>query len=76
MANYLTMADITRIRTLAEAGWSLRRIAHELGYDRATVRKYACADPEPPPDGGEPKPAISTAGKSHPKSLAKPSKSP
>lgn len=62
MANYLTMADITRIRTLAEAGWSLRRIAHELGFDRATVRKYACADPVPPPDGGEAKPAISTAG--------------
>ena len=40
MANQLTMADIDRIKSLAAAGWSGRRIARELGYDRGTVRKY------------------------------------
>jgi len=29
-----------KIRTLHEQGWSKRRIARELGLDRATVRKY------------------------------------
>lgn len=65
MANNLTMADIIRIRTLAKAGWSLRKVARELGHDRATVRKYAFEEPDPPPqsEGGEDsKPAISTAG--------------
>jgi len=65
MANYLTMADITRIRTLAEAGWSQRRIARELGHDRGTISKYlrgeTQGDRAPPGDGGS-KPAISTAG--------------
>ena len=40
MANQLTMADIDRIKALADAGWSGRKIARELGYDRGTVRKY------------------------------------
>lgn len=72
MANNLTMADITRIRTLAEAGWSLRKIARELDHDRATVRKYARAKPEPPPDADDSKPAISTTG-SPPRSVGRPS---
>lgn len=40
MANQLTMADIQRIKALAEAGWSARRIARELNRDRGTVNKY------------------------------------
>jgi transposase len=40
MANQLTMAEIDRIKSLAAAGWSGRRIARELGCDRGTVRKY------------------------------------
>jgi transposase len=63
MANYLTMADITRIRTLAQAGWSQRRIAEELGHDRGTISKYL-REVEPPPDEDGSKPAISTAGNS------------
>ncbi len=66
MANYLTMADITRIRTLAKAGWSQRRIARELGHDRASIAKYLRSEeakPDAPSDGGpDSKPAISTAG--------------
>ena len=74
MANNLTMADIIRIRTLAKAGWSLRKVARELGHDRATVRKYAAEEPDPPPDaeGEDSKPAISTAGSSS-RSVGRPS---
>lgn len=67
MANYLTMADIIRIRTLAQAGWSVRRIARELGYDRRTISKYARIEGDPahaPPELGESKSTISTAGNS------------
>ena len=50
MANFLSMADITRIRTLAQAGWSQRRIARELGHDRGTIQKYLRDEelPDPP----------------------------
>ena len=66
MANHLSMADITSIRTLSRAGWSQRRIARELGHDRATINKYAATseppDSEPEADGSDLKPAISTPG--------------
>ena len=65
MANHLTMADITRIQILAEAGWSLRKIARELGHDRAAVARYvrAAAEQARAPDEGEgSKPANPTTG--------------
>jgi transposase len=56
MANQLKMARIQAIQQLQALGWSQRRIARELGLDRATVRKYgSCGS-----DG--PKPAIPPSG--------------
>jgi transposase len=40
MANHLTMALIDTILTLHQRRWSNRRIARELGIDRATVARY------------------------------------
>lgn len=40
MANWLRMAQVHAIEGLWMQGWSRRRIARELGLDRATVRKY------------------------------------
>ena len=40
MANVLKMALVESIRSLHSLRWSQRRIAHELGVDRETVRKY------------------------------------
>jgi len=37
------------IVALFEQGWSRRRIARELGLDRATVRKYLAASAAKPP---------------------------
>ena len=56
MANVLTMAKIQSIQQLHAAGWSQRRIAHELDIDRGTVARYLQSSP---PD---PKPAIPPAG--------------
>lgn len=56
MANILKMAKIQSIQQLHAAGWSQRRIAHELEIDRGTVARYLRS---PPPD---PKPAILPAG--------------
>lgn len=79
MANQLTMADIDHIKSLAEAGWSGRRIARELGYDRGTVQKYVSearltkaardgpAHTEAPDPGEVSKPAKVTAGISAPR---------
>ncbi len=64
MANRLKMAQVNAIWYLLERGWSRRRIARELGVDRATVRRYARAGPE-----GVSKPATPTAGE---KSLCEP----
>ncbi|HEY5912158.1 MAG TPA: IS21 family transposase [Verrucomicrobiae bacterium] len=50
------------IRTLHEQGWSKRRIARELGLDRATVRKYLAgiSNPATPqPGSGDPDPSES-----------------
>src|SRR3989339_387901 len=40
MANQLKMAMVNAITTLKQRGWSMRRIARELGIDRGTVRRY------------------------------------
>jgi transposase len=59
------MAEISKIRTLYyEAGWSMRRIARELGHDRDTVSKYVKEDGAG--EGGGSKPAIATAGNERP----------
>jgi transposase len=72
MANRIGMATEDSIRTLYERGWSKRKIARELGVDRATVDRYASkpakvtagiipvADPGAGGDGS--KPAKVTAG--------------
>lgn len=59
MANQLKMADVQCILTLRERGWSRRRIARELGVDRATVGRYLRLSAASIPDGSavEPKPA-------------------
>ena len=57
MSNHLEMAMIQAVMTLKEQGWSDRRIARELGIDRATVRRHLMpADSKPasnPPPGSE-----------------------
>ena len=40
MANQLKMALVDSIITLHGHGWSLRRIARELGIDRETVARH------------------------------------
>ncbi|NCU32256.1 MAG: hypothetical protein EOM23_04840 [Candidatus Moranbacteria bacterium] len=40
MANYLRKTMQETIQNLRRKGWSLRRIARELGINRRTVRKY------------------------------------
>jgi len=41
MANRLGVADVHAIESLLSRGWSQRRVARELGVDRATVARYA-----------------------------------
>jgi transposase len=72
--NVLTVNEQQAIRTLADRGWSRRRIARELGLHRETVSRYlgpitptssAGQEPKPaipPPGCDEPKPAILPAG--------------
>ncbi len=79
MANQLTMADKEKIKSLAAAGWSGRKIARELGHDRGTIRKYINeakgSDPDPscpapvetPFPGDDSKPAKVIAGASPPR---------
>jgi len=52
MSNVLEVSLQTTIYSLAQRGWSQRRIAKELGINRETVGRYLRL----------PKPAISTAG--------------
>ena len=47
MANHLKMAMVNTILTLNRRGWSMRRIARELGIDRETVKRYTQSDPKP-----------------------------
>jgi len=52
--NQLNVNQQQTILTLRQQGWSKRRIARELGLDRATVRKYlAEADSKSPPASPE-----------------------
>jgi transposase len=72
MANHLRMAVIESILSLHQRGWSQRRIARELGIDRATVaRQLGQAQNEPKPASAptgsdaqspESKPASAPAG--------------
>ena len=41
MANFLEVSMQTTIEQLSRKGWSIRRIAKELGVNRRTVAKYA-----------------------------------
>jgi transposase len=69
MSNVLKVSLQTTIYSLAERGWSQRRIASELGINRETVGRYlrlgnsavSIAESE---DGPDRKPAISITGKS------------
>jgi transposase len=75
--NQLKMADIQSIRLLREQGWSLRRIARELGVHRETVARYVreseSAQNRPnPPVGSGPKPANPPTGSNGPPSLCEP----
>lgn len=69
MANLLTMADINKIKALADAGWSRRKIARELKRDRGTISKYldeaeAKKKKEHAPSEPDSKPATVIAGNS------------
>jgi len=71
MANLLKVAVVNTIVALRQRGWSLRRIARELGIHRDTVaRQVRLAQakgagqnpPNPPAGSGPPKPAIAPIG--------------
>lgn len=61
MANQLNMAEVHTVQGLWKQGWSCRRIARELGIDRATVRNYVREVEKSPPEA-PPKPAKVPAG--------------
>ena len=65
--NQLKVNQQQTIVSLIEQGWSKRRIARELGLDRATVRKYAGAskpatNPNTGSDSKSPTPNTGSAG--------------
>jgi len=72
MANLLKVAVVNAIVTLRQRGWSLRRIAQELGIHRDTVARHVRLaqakeaarqnQPNPPAGSGPPKPAIAPLG--------------
>src|SRR5262245_39689572 len=76
MANQLKMGVIDSIFTLHRRGWSVRRIARELGIHRETVARYlrhgsAGSKPANAPIGaegvdGDPKPANAPIGPAAP----------
>jgi transposase len=66
MANLLKMADIESIFTLHQRGWSVRRIAQELGIHRETVARYLKQG------STESKPAIAPIGSDDPRCESKP----
>jgi transposase len=62
--NVLTVNEQQAIRTLADRGWSRRRIARELGLHRETVSRYLGPITPTSSAGQEPKPAILPPGSS------------
>lgn len=60
MANQLTVQEQETIRSLARAGWKIRRIAKELGLSRNTVRQYVRA--MKPGAGDEPARSVLAVG--------------
>lgn len=86
MANRLKMAIGESIFTLRQRGWSVRRIARELGIHRETVARYlrrgqlrskpANAPPGPEAAEAGAKPANAPPGKGRPGSGAKPANAP
>ncbi len=74
MANLLKVAVVNTIVTLRQRGWSLRRIARELGIHRETVARYVRLaeaargqdPPDPPAGSASPKPAIAPLGSEGP----------
>src|ERR1700720_1113146 len=68
MSNVLKVSLQTTIYSLADRGWSQRRIASELGINRETVRRYLrLANPAistaGSEEGADRKPAILITGK-------------
>src|SRR5262249_13336195 len=77
MSNVLKVSLQVTIKSLADRGWSQRRIAGELGIDRETVRRYiGLSKPAISitglEDRADPKPAISIAGNEEESSGPKP----
>jgi transposase len=70
MSNLLKVAMIETILSLRQRGWSQRRIARELGIDRATVARYLRRPPAPP------KPAIAPIGSAAADDTSKPAIAP
>src|SRR5438132_5123169 len=65
--NQLNVNQQQTILTLRQQGWSKRRIARELGLDRATVRKYLAEG-----DSKSPTPQAGSAESPPPKSPTDP----
>ena len=83
MANRLKVAKVLSIQALHAQGWSQRRIARELGIDRATVARYLMAPSKPAKapiglaeDDQEPKAAKAPIGSGEDGQEAKPAKAP
>jgi predicted transcriptional regulator len=77
MSNVLKVSLQTTIYSLAERGWSQRRIASELGINRETVRRYLrLAKPAisitGSEEGADRKPAISITGEQAAATQSKP----
>ena len=75
MANLLKVAEVHSIVTLRQRGWSLRRIARELGIHRDTVARHVRLaqakeagqnQPNPPAGSGPSKPANAPLGSEGP----------
>lgn len=71
MPNQLKMPRIQSILALREQGWSLRRIAEELGIHRETVARYVrrhSKSTQAPPGSDDSKPSQAPPGSDDPKS--------